>query len=171
MSQCRPTLDFLDNRNHKMTKPDIKNVVLRNLRQSDLEQVIKIDSLATGYPRNSYFQRKFQRIFGEDSQLLISLVAVDGEKLVGYIMGEANTGEYGIPESLASVDTLGIDPDYKRQGVGTILLEEYCALASKAGIELMTTLISEDYPDIVEFFKAQGFKLAKMVALDKKLSS
>jgi len=144
-------------------------IIMRNLRKTDLDEIIRIDSLSTGFPRNSYFKRKFARIFGEDHQLLISLAATDGDKVIGYIMGEANTGEYGIPETVASVDTIGIDPDYKRMGVGAILLEEYCALAAKAGIELMTTLISEDYPDIVDFFKSQGFKQAKMVALDRRL--
>jgi len=150
-------------------KPDISHIVLRNLRREDLDQIIKIDSMATGYPRNSYFKRKFERIFGEDYQLLISLVATDDDRVVGYIMGEANTGEYGIPEVVASVDTLGIDPEYKRLGIGSMLLKDYCALAAKAGIELMTTLISEDYPDIVEFFKAEGFREAKMIALERKL--
>ena len=144
-------------------------IVMRNLRRSDLDEIIRIDSLATGFPRNSYFKRKFERIFGEDHQLLISLVATDGDRVIGYIMGEANTGEYGIPEAVASVDTIGIDPAYKRLGVGAMLLDEYCALAAKAGIELMTTLISEDYPDIVEFFRSQDFKQAKMVALERKL--
>jgi len=148
----------------------ISNIVLRNLRKEDLDEIIKIDSAATGYMRNSYFKRKFERIFGEDHQLLISLVATDHDRVVGYVMGEANTGEYGIPEALASVDTLGVHADYKRLGVGALLLEEYCALAAKAGIELMTTLISEDYPDIVKFFKAQGFKQAKMIALERKLT-
>ena len=151
-------------------KLELKNIVLRNLRRGDLDAIIEIDSMSTGFMRNSYFKRKFERIFGEDHQLLISLIAVEGEKVVGYIMGEANTGEYGIPESVASVDTLGVDPEYKRLGMGAMMLEEYCALAAKAGIELMTTLVSEDYPDIVEFFKTQDFKQANMVALDRKLS-
>jgi len=144
-------------------------IAIRNLRRDDLEELIRIDSLSTGYPRNSYFKRKFDRIFGEDHQLLISLVATDGDKVIGYIMGEANTGEYGIPETVASVDTLGVDPTYKRMGIGAMLLDEYCGLAAKAGIELMTTLVSSDYPDIIEFFKSQNFNQAKMIALDKKL--
>ena len=148
----------------------ISNIVLRNLRKEDLDEIIKIDSAATGNMRNSYFKRKFERIFGEDHQLLISLVATDHDRVVGYVMGEANTGEYGIPESLASVDTLGVHADYKRLGVGALLLEEYCALAAKAGIELMTTLIPADYPDIVKFFETQGFKQAKMIALERKLT-
>lgn len=148
---------------------DISQLIIRNLRQEDLDRLVYIDSLMTGYPRNLYFERKFKRIFGEDYQLLLSLVAELNGKVVGYIMGEANTGEYGIPEPVASVDTIGVDPEYKRLGIGHILLEEYCAMAAKAGIELMTSLVSEDYPDIIEFFRAEGFKPARMVALDRKL--
>ncbi len=148
---------------------DLSNLVVRNLKKDDLEAVVHIDNLMTGYPRNPYFERKFRRIFGEDSQLLLSLTAVMDGKIVGYIMGEANTGEYGIPEPVASVDTLGVDPEYKRLGIGSILLEEYCAMAVKAGIELMTTLISEDYPEIIEFFKSQNFDTAQMTALQRKL--
>jgi len=149
---------------------NLNDLKLRNLRRDDIGAVIRIDSLATGYPRNTYFVRKFARIFGEDSQLLISLVATVGERVVGFIMGEANTGEYGIPEPVASVDTIGIDPEYKRAGVGRLLLDEYCALAAKAGIVLMTTLISEDYPDLVEFFKSNSFHPAPMLALDRRLN-
>lgn len=145
-------------------------VVLRNLRREDLREVVRIDSLATGYPRNAYFERKFNRIFGEECQLLLSLAATVGGRLVGYIMGEANTGEYGIPEPVASVDTIGVDPDYKRAGIGRMLLEEYCAMAAKAGIVLMTTLVSEEDTDLIEFFRANGFNPARMVALDRRLA-
>ena len=148
---------------------DLSKLVIRNLKEDDLDRVIHIDSLTTGYPRNPYFERKFRRIFGEDSQLLLSLVAEMEGRVIGYIMGEANTCEYGIPEPVASVDTLGVDTAYKRLGVGSILLEEYCGMAIKAGVELMTTLISQDYPEIVEFFKSQNFQPAEMVALERKL--
>ena len=148
---------------------DISGLTIRNLRQSDLDALISIDSLATGYPRNNYFKRKFHRIFGEESQLLISLVAEVEGLVIGYIMGEANTGEYGIPEPVASVDTIGVDPEYQRLGIGRTLLEDYCSLAAKAGIEVMTTLVSQDDPELIEFFKSQNFKPAKMIALDRRL--
>ncbi len=150
-------------------KHSLKGLVLRNLKKEDLDAVVRIDSHSTGYPRNLYFERKFRRIFGDDYQLLLTLVAEMDRKVVGYIMGEANTGEYGISQPVASVDTIGIDPEYKRLGIGRILLEEYCAMAAKAGIELMTTLVSEEWPEVIAFFKAQGFKPAKMLALERKL--
>ena len=114
-------------------KLDPSKLIIRNLHRKDLDAVIRIDNMATGYLRNAYFERKFSRIFGEDSQLLLSLAAESADRVVGYIMGEANTGEYGIPEPVASVDTLGVDPEYQRSGIGSILLEEYCAMAAKPG--------------------------------------
>lgn len=148
----------------------LENLVIRNLRREDFGAVVHIDSLASGYIRNRYFERKFKRVFGEDAQLLISLVAEMGGKVVGYIMGEANTGEYGIPEPVASVDTIGVDADYQRLGIGRILLEDYCALAAKAGIQLMTTLVSEEDPELIAFFQSYHFQKARMVALDRSLS-
>lgn len=155
-----------------MTKPifDPKKLVIRNLRSEDQNALVRIDSHTVGYPRNRYFDRKFTRFFGDDAPILLSLIAEYEGKIVGYIMGEVNTGEYGIPEPVASIDTLGVEPEFKRMGIGKILLEDYCSLAEKAGIELMTTLISQDYPDIIEFFKMNNFTPARMVALDRKLS-
>jgi ribosomal protein S18 acetylase RimI-like enzyme len=148
----------------------LENLVIRNLRQTDQAIVTHIDSLASGFVRNTYFERKFKRIFGEDAHLLISLVAELNGKVVGYVMGEANTGEYGIPEPVASIDTIGIDPSCQRLGIGKLLIEDFCALAAKAGVELMTTLVSENDVDLITFFMRHQFKPAKMVALDRPLS-
>lgn len=150
-------------------QPNLDNMVIRHLLRKDIDSIVRIDSLMTGFPRNHYFEHKFNRIFGDEFQLQLALAAEISGRVIGYIMGEADTGEYGISEPVASVDTIGIDPEYKRMGVGRILLEEYCSLAAKAGIELMTTLVSSDWPDVIEFFNANGFKPAKMVAMDRKL--
>ena len=150
-------------------KRSVKTLNIRYLQQEDLDSIIRIDSLSTGYPRNLYFERKFKRFFGDDCQLLLAVVAEIDKKVVGYIMGEANSGEYGLSRPVASVDTVGIDPEYKRLGIGQIMLEDYCEVAAKAGIELMTTLVSEEWPDVIEFFKSQGFQPAKMLAFEKQL--
>jgi len=149
---------------------DLKNVIIRNIRKEDFDQIVEIDSLAIGYPRNPYFDKKFRRMFGDDSGLMLALVAEYNKKIIGFIMGEANNGEYGIAEPVASVDTLGLDPDFTRSGVGKLLIEDFCTIAEKAGISLMTTLVASAWPEIIEFFKAHGFKPAGMLALDRKLN-
>jgi len=151
-------------------KKDISKLIIRNLQQDDFTQIVHIDSLATGYPRDHYFERKFRRILGSDAQLQLVLVAEIDKKVIGFIMGEANIGEYGIVESVASVDTIGLEPEYKRSGVGKIMLDEYCSVAERAGIELMTTLVPSDWPDIIEFFKANDFKPARILAFDRNLN-
>jgi ribosomal protein S18 acetylase RimI-like enzyme len=151
-------------------KPEIlQKLAIRNVRREDKERIIQIDSLMTGYRRDPYFDRKFRRLFGEDAPILLGLVAEYNSRLIGFIMGEVNTGEYGITQPVASVDTLCIDPEFKRAGVGRVLLEEYCSVSAKAGVELMTTLVSEDWPDVIAFFEAHGFNPVRLVALERKL--
>lgn len=147
----------------------LKKLVIRNLRREDKERVIQIDSMMTGFRRDPYFDRKFRRQFGEDAPILLALVAEYNGKLIGFVMGEVNTGEYGILSPVASVDTIGVDPEYKRDGVGRVLLEEYCSVAAKAGVEVMTTLVSQDWPDVIGFFESQGFNPVRLVALERKL--
>ena len=149
---------------------DISKLVIRPLQQEDFNRIVHIDSIGTGFNRNHYFEKKFRRILGKDAQLQLSLVAEIDNKIVGFIMGEANSGEYGIDEPVASIDTLGLHPEYRRFGIGKVLLEDYCSIAENAGIEYMTTLVSNDWPDIIGFFEAHGFKTAIMRAMDKKLN-
>jgi len=147
----------------------LKNLHIRNLRREDKASIIHIDSLSTGYTRDQYFDRKFRRFFGEDAPILLALVAESGRKVIGFIMGEINTGEYGISQPVASVDTIGIDSKFRHTGVGKALLEEFCSVAAKAGIQTMTTLVSEDWPEVITFFKTHNFKPVRMVALEREL--
>jgi ribosomal protein S18 acetylase RimI-like enzyme len=63
----------------------------------------------------------------ETRQLVTSLVIeVDG-KVAGFMMGVVYLGEFGVPETTATVDTLGVDPVYQGPGVGTTLFEEYAS--------------------------------------------
>lgn len=148
----------------------INALIIRNVRREDKGSIVEVDSLSTGYRRDPYFDRKFRRFFGEDAPILMGLVAEYKGKVVGFIMGEINTGEYGIEQPVASVDTLNVHPDFRRIGIGRILLEEYCSMAAKAGVEVMTTLVSQDWPEVVAFFQAQGFQPVRIVALERKLS-
>lgn len=154
-----------------MDKAILKHLTIRNLRREDREQIIHLDSLSTGYRRDSYFERKFRRHFGEDAPILLALVAEYQKRIIGFIMGEVNTGEYGISRPVASVDTLGLDTEFRRIGIGRILLDEYCSIAAKAGVEVMTTLVSAEWPEVIAFFKSSGFNQVQMIALEKELKT
>ena len=39
-------------------------------------------------------------------------------KIVGFVMGAINRGEYGIPEKIATIDTVGVHPEFQQAGVG-----------------------------------------------------
>ncbi|MBE9523753.1 MAG: GNAT family N-acetyltransferase [Chloroflexi bacterium] len=49
---------------------------------------------------------------------VVRLKAVDGEMMVGFIAGDQRGSK-----KLAWIATLGVLPDYRRQGIGTVLLQ------------------------------------------------
>lgn len=72
----------------------------------------------------------------------LSLVAVQDNKIIGYILfTEIEIGEY---KELA-LATLGILPEYQRQGIGTKLIEEGHRIAKELGYHYSIVLGSEKY--------------------------
>jgi len=93
-------------------------ITVRPLQQEDFNAVVEIDRKVSKSLRSEYYETKFARVLDEKSRVVTSLVAVADGKVVGFVMGELFVGEYGIPETAATLDTLGIDPDWQRKGTG-----------------------------------------------------
>ncbi len=72
----------------------------------------------------------------------LSLVAIIGEKIVGYVLFTKAT--VGGHEVLA-LAPLAILPEYQRRGVGTALVEEGHRIAKKLGYDYSVVLGSENY--------------------------
>ena len=54
----------------------------------------------------------------------VSLVAERDGRPVGFIMARVDFGEFGRIEPIAVMDTIGVDPDYRDQGIGRALLSQ-----------------------------------------------
>lgn len=100
---------------------------------------------------------------------MVSLAAELEGKVVGFIIGEAYLGEFGIPATTAFVDTIGVDPDHQHQGVARALMEEFVTTARKAGITTISTLVNWNDHDLVRFFDGIGFQPARTLNLELKL--
>ena len=82
-------------------------------------------------------------------------------------MGQVYLGEFGIPESVATVDTVGIHPSRQGLGIARILMEEFLAHAGKAGVERVRTLVDWNQGDLLDFFRAMGFAPATSLVLER----
>jgi len=154
-----------------MAKLAPENVEIRVMRESDLDLVTEIDYKVFGKRRREYYERKIAGILDQDSgRLMTSLVAEVGDQVAGFVMGSVYLGEFGIPESIAYIDTIGVDPEYQRQGVAGYLLDEFKTTVHKAGVNKVRTLVDWSDTDLLSFFADRGFVAANTLNLKLDLA-
>lgn len=154
-----------------MAKLAPENVEIRVMRESDLDLVTEIDYKVFGKRRPEYYERKIAEVLDQDSgRLMTSLVAEVRDQVAGFVMGSVYLGEFGIPESIAYIDTIGVDPDFQRQGIGAYLLDEFKTTVQKAGVSKVHTLVDWSDTDLLGFFADRGFVAANTLNLKLDLA-
>jgi ribosomal protein S18 acetylase RimI-like enzyme len=149
-----------------MNKSDFK---IRLMQSDDFAAVTRIDEKVLKAARPEYYSLKFEELVQSTDRLPTSLVAVaeDGT-VVGFVMGELFIGEYGISQE-ATLDTIGVDPDYQQQGVGKQLLKEYMDHLKALGARKINTLVDSNDARMMHFFKANQFGPSKTINLERSL--
>ena len=152
-----------------MAKIDRDKFEIRIMKEHDLRAIIDIDAKVTGTERVEYYERKMASMLDKKGSIATSLVADNGGPVIGFVMGNIYTGEFGIPQTTASLDTIGIDPDYAEQGIGTLLLEEFISNVRAAGVEDIQTLVHWKNTPLLKFFNKCGFTPSKTLNLEKRI--
>ena len=96
----------------------------------DLEAITTIDKKVLGQYRPEYWRRKM-RLLENDSPTASLVAELDGQ-VVGFILGEASGWQYGVPETVGHIDTLGVDPEFQGRFLGRRLMKELVRQAEKA---------------------------------------
>src|SRR4051812_7554 len=113
-------------------------IPVRGMKQGDLDGLVQIDSRITGRNRRGYFERQVDEALHE-SDVRVSLVAeVDGEP-AGFIMARVDFGAFGRVEPAAVLDTIGVDPDRRGNGVGRALLSQLLINLATLRVERIRT--------------------------------
>ena len=144
---------------------------VRLLNQKDFKAVVIIDEKVFGHARPEYYETKFARALDEKNRIPLSLVAEVEGKVVGFLMCELFVGEYGIPVTTATLDTIGIDPDFQGQGIARQLMNELIGHLRKAGVKKINTLTDWNDWQLIRFFSASGFGPAKTINLELNLEA
>ncbi len=146
---------------------EVELVTVRDLREDDLEAVVRIDAARAGRTRREYYQRKLDEAQG--SRPRISLAAELDGVVAGFLLGRVYYGEFGLPEPAAVIDSLGVEPELAGRGVGAALLRQLVMNMRSLGVESLRTEVEWDAHDLVRFFARQGFRPAPRLALDLRL--
>ena len=145
----------------------LENVTIRALKTEDLDAIVEIDKRVLGEDRKNYWERKLKLTDSKSSQ--VSLVAeVEGE-VVGFILGDVSGWEFGVPETIGWMDTIGVDPAYQKRGIAKALAHELIKNLKEIGVRTIYTLVSWDDWDLLQFFHAMGFTRGDMINLELKI--
>lgn len=150
-----------------MKKGSSGSPVIRSMIHSDLERIVDIDIKVLGKPRPEYWETKLALL--EKRAQVSSLVAeLDGE-VVGFIIGDASSWEYGVPDNIGWIDTIGVDPDYQRKGIAKLLFKEMTENLKTVGVDTIYTFVARLDWKLLKFFNSLGFQKGDMVNLQLDL--
>ncbi len=145
-------------------------IKIRLMKAEDFEAVLGIDEKILKVSRQAYYEMKFEKLFETKDYLPASFVAeAENGKVVGYIMGELYMGQYGIFQERATLDTIGVDPNYQKMGIGKKLIDEFIQHLKKVGVKKVNALISWNDPQLMLFFNANQFTPSKTINLERSL--
>ena len=146
----------------------LDGILVRDLRLEDLAPLVRIDARTAGRSRRAYYERKLEEAVRE-SGIKISLAAEIEGILVGFLLGRLYYGEFGLPEPVAIIDSIGVDPDYQKRKVGAALMSQLETNMKGMGIEILQTQVGWDQFGLLAFMQAQGFDPTCVLVLQKKI--
>ncbi|MBC8460810.1 MAG: GNAT family N-acetyltransferase [Deltaproteobacteria bacterium] len=141
--------------------------VIRTMGNKDLDRIVEIDTKILGQPRPEYWEMKLELV--EKRSPIASLVAEMDGKVIGFIIGDASGWEYGVPEDVGWIDTIGVDPAYQRKGIAQMLFREMIDHLKKVGVTSIYTFVNWRDWSLLQFFDSMGFTKGDMVNLELKV--
>ena len=149
---------------------ELERTVVRQLEPDDLGAVIALDARIVGRRRDNYFQVKLQQNLAETG-VKISLAAERDGCFCGFLLARVFYGEFGLLAPTAVLDTLGVHPDFRKQGVGTALVQQLRLNLSGLGVSRLQTEVDWTNQELLAFFHREGFSMAQRICLEVDLSA
>jgi len=143
----------------------VNEVVVRNLRASDLEAVVALDAKNVGRRRDEYFRVKLEQNLAETG-IKVSLAAEVEGSFTGFLLARVYYGEFGRTEPIAVLDTIDVHPDFRGHGIGAALLRQLRTNLFGLGVSHLQTEVSWDDQSLLGFFHHEGFRPAPRLCLD-----
>ena len=153
----------------ELDTPARDRVLVRSLQPQDLEVVIAIDASILGRRREEFFKLKLGQAFA-DTGVAVSLAAELHGVVVGFLLARVYYGEFGLTERVAVMDVIGVRPEFRGRQVGAALIDQLRTNLLALGIRTLQTEVAWQSPDLIAFFRAEGFELAPRLCLDLDLA-
>jgi ribosomal protein S18 acetylase RimI-like enzyme len=152
----------------KVEGDSLTGLNIRTLTTGDLDAIVEIDRKVLGKPRQDYWKKKIEH---PNSRYPLSCLVAEIEgKVVGVIVGEVSGWEFGIPDTIGWITTIGVDPNYQHRGIARRLSEEFVKNLKTIGVTIVYTLVNWNDWDLLTFFRGMGFtRGGEMINLELKI--
>lgn len=147
-----------------MTKDDVR---VRALEDTDIGDITDLDEKIGGRYRPEVWEDRLGYYLRRDPESS-SVAEADGT-VVGFMLGEVRSGEFGLEEPTGWIEVLGVDPDFRGKAIGRQLAERVLKSFKSLGAESVRTFVDDDMSNIGTFFEALGFEPATLRPYVKKL--
>lgn len=141
--------------------------VVRALHSGDLEELARIDSRILGRSRSAWLKIKLAEALGEGVR--VSLGAELHGVLVGFLMGSVYYGEYGLPEPVATIETIEVHPDFRGKGVARALWRQFATNLRALRIARVQTQVDWNDWTLLRFLDRVGFSPSHRICLQREL--
>jgi ribosomal protein S18 acetylase RimI-like enzyme len=128
---------------------------IRSLSELDLSDVVRIAEKTRGAYQPDLWEDRVAYYLRRDPES--SVVAEQAGRVVGFMLGDVRSGDFGLEEPSGWIEVIGVDPDHAGQGVGRALGEAMLDRYRGRGVRRVRTMVDASMPEIERFFRALGF--------------
>ncbi|MEM8932982.1 MAG: N-acetyltransferase [Acidobacteriota bacterium] len=145
---------------------------IRPLDTVDIGDIVAIDEKITGHYRPEIWETRCAYYLRRDPDAaLVAVTSGDrGEQVIGFMLGEVRSGEFGLEAPTGWIEVLGVDPDHRGRAIGRRLADAMLSHFESRDAETVRTLVDDQsMADIAGFFESLGFEPAPLRPYVKKL--
>jgi ribosomal protein S18 acetylase RimI-like enzyme len=155
--------------NEAMTERQHGAITVRDGRPDDVSAVMAIDTAVTGLEKADYWNRLFDGAGALAGEKRYFIVAEDGGRVIGFVIGEVRAWEFGSPPC-GWIFAISIDPASRQQGIGSLMMEALCDRFGATGVTHVRTMISRDNHLLMSFFRNHGMMAGPYIQLEMELA-
>ncbi len=133
---------------------------VRPLDELDISAIVAIDEKISGRYRPEVWERRIGYYIRRDPDAPV-VAEADGE-VVGFMLGEVRSGEFGLEEPTGWIEVLGVDPGHRGRSIGRRMAEAMLEHFRGQGARSVRTLVDEEMGELHGFFTSLGFEPATL---------
>ena len=130
-------------------------MILKKFQPQDLEEISELEKRA--FQVGPYDSAELAEIFM--SQGSFNYIAFDENtgRLAGYVVA------VGISENMCDIESIAVDPDFRRIGVGSLLLDAIESEMTIRGFTISVLEVRENNEGAIRFYLSRGYRTSETI--------